>query len=75
MYALFSQFGIVKISWKVFTLIKVKGRYGYSLPFESIVQFISVTQLCLTLCNPMNCSILGFPTHQQFLELVQTHVH
>ena len=39
------------------------------------VQFSSVTQLCLTLCNPMNCSMPGLPVHHQFLEFTQTHVH
>ena len=29
------------------------------------VQFSSVTQLCLTLCNPMDCSTSGFPVHHQ----------
>ena len=38
------------------------------------VQFHSVTQLCLTLFNPMDSSTPGFPVHQ-LLELVQTHVH
>ena len=38
------------------------------------VQFYSVAQLCLILCNPMDCSIPGFPVHYQFLELAQTHV-
>ena len=27
------------------------------------------------LCNPMNCSIPGFPVHHQLLEFTQTHVH
>ena len=40
-----------------------------------IGQFSSVTQLCLTLCNSMDCSTPGFPVHYQLLELVQTHVH
>ena len=35
-------------------------------------QFSSVAQLCLTLCNPMDCSTPGFPV---FLELALTHVH
>ena len=35
----------------------------------------SVTQLCLTLCDPMDCSMLGFPVHHQLPELAQTHVH
>ena len=34
----------------------------------------SVTKLCLTLCDPMDCSTPGFPVHHQLLELVQTHV-
>ena len=41
----------------------------------SPVQFSSVTQLCLTLCNPMDCSMPGFPVIHQLLELTQTHVH
>ena len=40
-----------------------------------ISQFGSVTQLCLTLCDPMDCSTPGFPVHHQFPELTQTHVH
>ena len=38
-------------------------------------QFSSVTQSCLTLCNPMDCSMPGFPVHPQLPELAQTHVH
>ena len=41
----------------------------------SSVQFSSVTQSGLTLCNPMVCSIPGFPVHYQLPELTQTHVH
>ena len=37
------------------------------------VQFSS--QLCPTLCDPMNCSTPGFPVHHQLWELAQTHVH
>ena len=39
------------------------------------VQFCSVPQSCLTLCNPMNRSTPGLPVHHQFLEFTQTHVH
>ena len=35
----------------------------------------SVAQLCLTLCDPMDCSTPGLPVHHQFLEFAQTHVH
>ena len=35
----------------------------------------SVTQLCLTICNPMDCSTPGFPVLHHLLEVAQTHVH
>ena len=35
----------------------------------------SVAQLCLSLCDPMNCSMPGFPVHHQLLEFAQAHVH
>ena len=38
-------------------------------------QFSSVTQSCLTLCDPMDCSMPGFPVLHQLLEISQTHVH
>ena len=41
----------------------------------SSFQFSSVTQSYLTLCNPMNRSMPGFPVHHQLLEFTQTHVH
>ena len=39
------------------------------------IQFSSVTQLCPTLCDPMDCSTPGFPVHYQLPELTQSHVH
>ena len=39
------------------------------------VQFSSVAQSCLTLCDPMDHSTPGLPFHHQLLELPQTHVH
>ena len=38
-------------------------------------EFSSVTQSCLTLGDPMNCSMPGLPVHHQVLESTQTHVH
>ena len=35
----------------------------------------SITQSCLTLCDPMDSSMPGFPVHHQLPELAQTHVH
>ena len=39
------------------------------------VQFSSLSQSCLTLCNPMNRSTPGLPVHHQVPEFTQTHVH
>ena len=38
-------------------------------------QIRSVTQSCLTLCDPMNLSTPGLPVHHQLPEFTQTHVH
>ena len=37
----------------------------------SLVQLLSPVWLC----NPLDCSMPGFPVHQQLLELAQTRVH
>ena len=34
----------------------------------------SVTKLCLTLCDPMDCNMPGFPILHYILEFAQTHV-
>ena len=39
------------------------------------VQFNSVAQSYLTLCDPMDWSVPGFPVHDQLLKFAQTHVH
>ena len=46
--------------------------YLYTL---AIKLFSSVAQSCPTLCDPMDCSMPGFPVHHQLPELTQTHVH
>ena len=46
-----------------------------SFPVFKVVQFSSVAQLCLTLCDPMNRSTPGLPVHYQLPESTQTHVH
>ena len=38
---------------------------------SSFSQFSSVAQLCLTLCDPMDCSTPGLPIHPQLLELIK----
>ena len=46
---------------------KVKG--------SLLVQFSSVAQSCMTLCDPMNHSTPGLPVHHQLLESTQTHIY
>ena len=38
-------------------------------------QFSSVAQSCLTLCNPINCSMPGLPVYHQLPEFTQIHIH
>ena len=47
---------------------------------KCLVHFVThllhlVTQSCLTLCDPMGCSMRGFTVLHHLLELAQTHVH
>ena len=52
-----------------------KGR-TYLLGIWFINQFSSIRLLSrVWLCNPMNCSMLGFPVHLQLPELTKIHVH
>ena len=53
----------LKTTWKMFIMT------NYS------VQFSSVTQSCLTHCDPMNRSKPGLPVHHQLPEFTQTNVH
>ena len=54
---------------------RVKVHLPNSVTPWASVQFSSVAQSCLTLCNPMNRSMPGLPVHHQLLELTQTHVY
>ena len=48
-------------------------RFEYCIPFSQPDS--SVTQLCSTLCDPVDYSTPGFPVHHQLPELTQIHVH
>ena len=52
--------------------VSQKEKHQYSV---SSVQFSSVTQLCPTLCDPMNRSTPGLPVHHQLLAFTQIHIH
>jgi len=53
---------------------KINQKLILHLSDNSSIQFSSVTQLCPTLCDPMNCSTPGLPVHHQVPEFTQTHV-
>ena len=47
------------------------------ITIEPHIQFSSVAQSCLTLCDPMDCSTPGFPVHQEFRKMsrdAQSHI-
>ena len=49
--------------------------YRHLVYLTYIESCCSVTQLCLTLCDPMDCSTPGFSVLHNYMELAQTHVH
>ena len=54
-------------------MLKLKFQYfGHLIRSD---QIRSVAQSCLTLCDPINCSMPGLPVHHQLPEYTQTHVH
>ena len=53
-------------------MVTVKSSLTWLVP---AIQFSSVTQLCPTLCDPMNHSNACLPVYHQLLEFTQTHVH
>ena len=52
-----------------------KSHNSNDLGICALVVFSSVTQSCLTLCDPMYWSTPGLPFHHQLPEFTQTHVH
>ena len=48
---------------------------NYEIIQRSFIQFSSVAQLCLLLCDLMDCSTPGLLIHHQLPEFAQTHVH
>ena len=48
----------------------ISGTLTDSCIFPYISSVSSVTQLCLTLCDPVDCSMPGLPVHHQLLKLM-----
>ena len=55
----------------------LEGIFFTTEPPERLISqnISSVSLSCLTLYNPMDCSIPGFPVHHQLQDLAQIHVH
>ena len=82
LFSLFFVCGIFFVFsiWKIHIEIRKETKALLSLcvcvcVLVASVQFSSVAQSCLTLCNPMNCSMPGPPVHHQLPESTQTLVH
>ena len=59
-----------------FRAIKLKGTCSLEENlWQSFCSYCSVPQLHTTLCDPMNCSMPGFPVLHYPPDFVQTHVH
>ena len=65
----------VSYVWSQNTRRRSKNRQKKILEVNIGICSCSVAQLCLTLCDPMDCSTPGFPVHHHLLELAQTHVY
>ena len=68
------------LTWAKLENQKCPGNGGNNDPPDFLgiwksVQFSSASQLCLTLCDPMDCSTPGLPVYHQLLEFIQTYVH
>ena len=63
----------VSDDWHSFVSLFANRNDSWKEPIN--VQFSSVAQSCLTLCDPMDCSTPGFPVLHQLPEPTQTHVH
>ena len=68
------SFSLVPLIWPQVLFSGMKNTNIFCL-LGIPVQFSSVTQSCLTLCDPMNCSTSGLPVHHPLLEFTQIHVH
>ena len=55
--------------------VRILLELAHSKIYYFSVQFSSVAQSCLTLCDPMNLSTPGLPVHHQLPEFTQIHVH
>ena len=71
------EWGYCHPAWIRYLNIMIKSlRAKQSLNIlKYVYQFSSLTQSCLTICDPMNRSMPGLPVHHQLPVFTQTHVH
>ena len=62
-------------SWAGCNFFRRKERACSLRMVSKTPQFCSISQSCLTLCDPMDCSTPGLPVHHQLPEFTQTHAH
>ena len=74
-----SHYIYLYISLYIFIMIQFQFALIYNLVMSYThtqnYWFSSVAQSCPTFCDPMDCSIPGFPVHHQLSELAKTLVH
>ena len=68
------QYIFIEIYFILYFIARIVPELVIRSSFGS-VQFNSVAKLCLTLCDPMDCSMPVLPVHHQLPEFTQTHVH
>ena len=49
--------------------------YSAEIRLHTQICCCSVAKLCLTVCDPIDCSMPGFPVLHYLPEFAQTHVH
>ena len=58
---------------KLLSAVNINHVVFWNFLHPSVQSVSSVTELCLNLCYPMDCSTPGLPVHHQLQELAQTH--
>ena len=61
----------LNMKYKTITLLGKKEKKLKRKTFGNSVQFCSVAQLCLTLWDPVDCSMPGFPIHHHYQSLLK----
>ena len=69
--------GETSLPWEFIMTVQHSGKFGTGLTMSVLQEecCCSVVQSCLIPCDPMDCSMPGFPVLYHLLKLAQTHVH